>query len=78
MSILNKHEIIIKSANDYGHIIIIVIVIMIIAITLYNIYTNYMKTDHPIADIDLSVYVFDKYGRNFIDKNSNSNSKPIT
>ena len=49
---------------------------MIIAITLYNIYTNYMKTDHPIADIDLSVYVFDKYGRNFIDKNSNS--KPIT
>ena len=47
---------------------------MIIAVTLYNIYTNYMKTEHPIADIDLSIYVFDKYGQNLIDKNS----KPIT
>jgi hypothetical protein len=78
--ILNKHETIIKSTNDYGRIIIIAIVIMIIVVTLYNIYTNYMKTEHPIADIDLSIYVFDKYGQNLIDKNSNSNSnsKPIT
>jgi hypothetical protein len=79
--ILNKHKLIIELTKDYGHIIIIVIVIMIIAVILYNIYTNYMKTEHPIADVDLSVYIFDKYGpkleNNIIDKNSNTEPKPI-
>jgi hypothetical protein len=81
--ILNNHEIIMKATNDYGRIIIIAIVIMIIAVVLYNIYTNFMKTDNPIADIDLSVYIFDKYGPNLVNNVNNfidnkSNTKPVT
>jgi hypothetical protein len=81
--ILNNHEIIMKATNDYGRIIIIAIVIMIIAVVLYNIYTNFMKTDNPIADIDLSVYIFDKYGPNLVNNVNNfidnkSNIKPVT
>jgi hypothetical protein len=81
--ILNNHEIIMKATNDYGRIIIIAIVIMIIAVVLYNIYTNFMKTGNPIADVDLSVYIFDKYGPNLVNNVNNfidnkSNTKPVT
>jgi hypothetical protein len=72
-----------KATNDYGRIIIIAIVIMIIAVVLYNIYTNFMKTGNPIADVDLSVYIFDKYGPNLVNNVNNfidnkSNTKPVT
>jgi hypothetical protein len=81
--ILNNHEIIMKATNDYGRLIIIAIVIMIIAVVLYNIYTNFMKKDNPIADIDLSIYIFDKYGPNLVNNVNNfidnkSNTKPVT
>ena len=62
--LLNKHVKIIKLFNNYGYIIIIVIVILIIAILLYNMYKNLMTKYNPIADIDLSSYIVNKYGRN--------------
>jgi hypothetical protein len=42
-----------------------------------------MKTDNPIADVDLSVYIFDKYGPNLVNNVNNfidnkSNTKPVT
>ena len=73
--LLNKHELIIKSTNDYRYII--VIVILIIACILYNIYrtTKHTKTSNPIANIELSSYIFDKYSSklntDFINKTLN-------
>jgi hypothetical protein len=77
--LLNNHESIIEFSKEHGHIIIIVIVIMIIAIVLYNIYTNYMNTENPIVNVDLSIYIFDKYGKNFYNSVNNfidKNLKP--
>ena len=74
--LLNKHELIIKSTNDYRYII--VIVILIIACILYNIYrsTKHTKTNNPIANIELSSYIFNKYGSklntDFINKTLNT------
>ena len=59
--ILSKHEIIIKLTNNYGHILIISIIILIIASLLYIL--NDSETYKPITDIDLSVYIYDKYGQ---------------
>lgn len=75
--LLNKHELIINSTNDYRYII--AIVILIIACLLYNIYnsTKQTKTNNPIANIELSSYIFDKYGSklntDFINKTLNNN-----
>lgn len=52
---------------------------MIIACLLYNIYnsTKQTKTNNPIANIELSSYIFDKYGSklntDFINKTLNNN-----
>ena len=81
--LLNKHELIINSTNDYRYII--VIVILIIACILYNIYnsTKQTKTNNPIANIEFSSYIFDKYGSklntDFINKilNNNLNIKDL-
>ena len=81
--LLNKHEQIINSTNDYRYII--VIVILIIACILYNIYnsTKQTKTNNPIANIEFSSYIFDKYGSklntDFINKilNNNLNIKDL-
>lgn len=75
--LLNKHEQIIKSTNEYRYII--VIVILIIACILYNIYnsTKHTKSNNPIAKIELSSYIFNKYGSklntDFINKTLNNN-----
>lgn len=79
--ILNKHELIIKLTKDYRYII--VVVILIIACILYNIYnsTKHRKSNNPIAKIELSSYIFNKYGSklntDFIKKTLDNNLNNI-
>jgi len=63
--ILKNHELIMKVSNDNGHIIIIGIILIIIAIGVYNIYSNYINQENPIVNVDLSVYILDKYGKKY-------------
>jgi hypothetical protein len=59
--ILSKHEKIIKLFNNCGYIIIIAIIILILAST-YYIHNN-IDTYNYITNIDLSLYLYDKYGQ---------------
>jgi hypothetical protein len=73
--ILNHHEIIFNLTNDYKYIIVIIILIIFTLLYSIHIYDKYIKDNNPIANIDLFLYVIDKYGRdlnkNVIIKNLN-------
>jgi hypothetical protein len=62
---LDQHEIIFKLTNDYKYIIIIIIPIIFTLVFSISVYNKYIKENNPIAHIDLSLYVIDKYGSNF-------------
>ena len=77
---LDQHEIIFKLTNDYKYIIVIIILIIFTLLFSIRVYDKYIKENNPIANIDLSLYVIDKYGydlkKNIIKKNLNK--QPIT
>lgn len=62
---LDQHEIIFKLTNDYKYIIGIIILIIYTLVFSISVYDKYIKENNPIANIDLSLYVIDKYGPNF-------------
>jgi hypothetical protein len=62
---LDQHEIIFKLTNDYKYIIGIIILIIYTLVFSIRVYDKYIKENNPIANIDLSLYVIDKYGPNF-------------
>ena len=60
---LDQHEIIFNLTNDYKYIIVIIILIIFTLLYSIRFYDKYIKTNNPIANIDLSLYVVDKYGQ---------------
>ena len=66
--ILQQHKIIFNLTNDYRYIIGIIILIIFTLVFSIRVYDKYIKENNPIANINLSLYVIDKYGSKF-DKN---------
>lgn len=74
--ILDKYKLILNLANDYGYIIIIGIILIIVIISIYNIYSNYINQESQLTNIDLSVYILDKHGKQYLIDN-NLYTEPI-
>jgi hypothetical protein len=83
--ILENHTLIFKLSNDNWNIIIICIIILIVVIGLYDLYYNYINNskENYTTNIDLSVYIFDNYGKKYLNLiynfiNDNLYTEPIT